>query len=356
MNRVISVIVLLVLVLLFGGLFYLVVFRFFVPLFFAALFAMLFQPVHGWFVQKCRGHNRIAATLTTLAILLIVLIPTVIVVYQGAHDAVHLMRGTDRVHFEPQSFDRLIDQVNSWFSLQLDSKDLRTQLGAKINDWLAPIATKTPTFLLDFLIGCFVFILALYYFLADGQQMLNTGMKLVPLERHHQERLIDEFEEISRAVVGSHLIGGLTIAIMTGIGFAVAGLKSVFLLMMLTFLGSMVPIVGSASIWVTVCAWLVFVDDRILAAIVLGAYCLAVVTVVDSILKPMLLHGQSKLNALLAVLSVLGGVEALGPIGVFVGPMAVAFLQVGLNMLQTQLEDLNEPQKPDTTEGAIASK
>ncbi|HTQ40858.1 MAG TPA: AI-2E family transporter [Pirellulales bacterium] len=348
MNRVISVIVLLVLVLLFGGLFYLVVFRFFVPLFLAALFAMLFQPLHGWIMHRCHGHDRIAATLSTLAILLIVLVPTVIVVYQGAHDAVHLMRGTGRVHFETQSFDRLVEQVNSWFSLQLDPKEIREGLGTKINEWLAPIATKTPTVLLDFLIGCFVFILALYYFLADGQQMLNTVMKLIPLEQHHQQRLIDEFEEISRAVVGAHLVGGLVIAIMAGIGFSLAGVKSVFLLMMLTFLGSMVPIVGSASVWVTVCAWLAFVDERILAAIVLGAYCLALVTVVDSFLKPMLLHGQSKLNPLLAVLSVLGGVEALGPIGVFVGPMAVAFLQVGLNMLQTQLEDLSEPAKQAT--------
>ena len=42
------------LVLLFGGLFYLVVFRFFVPLFLAALFAMLFQPLHGWMIKQCR--------------------------------------------------------------------------------------------------------------------------------------------------------------------------------------------------------------------------------------------------------------------------------------------------------------
>lgn len=345
MNRVISLIVLLALVLVFGGLFYLVVFRFFVPLFLAALFAMLFQPLHRWVLQRCKGHDRAAAGITTTVIMLIVLIPTVMVVYLGAHDAVQLMRGTDRVHFEPRSFDRLIEQVNSWFSLQLDPKEIRQALGTKINDWLGPIASKTPAVLLDFLIGCFVLILAIYYFLADGQQMLSTVTKLIPLEQHNQQRLIGEFEEISRAVVGAHLLGGLAIAIAVGIGFSIAGISSVFLLMMLTFLGSMVPIVGTASIWVPVCAWLIFVDDRTFAGILLGIFCLAIVGLVDSILKPLLLHGQSKLNPLLAVLSVLGGVEALGPIGVFVGPMAVAFLQVGLNMLQTEIAGLNEPAK-----------
>jgi predicted PurR-regulated permease PerM len=349
MNRVVSLVVLLALVLIFGGLFYLVVFRFFVPLFLAALFAMLFEPLHRWVKGRCGKYERMAAGITAVVILLIVLIPTVAVVYEGAHDAVRMMRGTDRVHFEPQSFDVLISHINDWFSLQLDPKEVRQEIGTKINEWLGPIASKTPAFLADFLIGCFVFILALYYFLADGEQMLVTVMRLVPLEQRNQRRLIEEFEEISRAVVSSHLLGGVVIAILTGLGYYFAGIKSIFLLMMLTFLGSMIPIVGSASIWLTVCLWLAFVDERTWAGIILGVYCLAIVTLVDSILKPALLHGQSKLNPLLAVLSVLGGVSALGPIGVFVGPMAVAFLQVGLNMLQNELADMNGTASPADT-------
>ncbi len=54
----------------------------------------------------------------------------------------------------------------------------------------------------------------------------------------------------------------------------------------------------------------------------------------------MVLHGRSNLHPLLALLSVLGGVQVLGPIGIFVGPMAVAFLQTLLNMLQTELDDM----------------
>jgi predicted PurR-regulated permease PerM len=58
---------------------------------------------------------------------------------------------------------------------------------------------------------------------------------------------------------------------------------------------------------------------------------------VDNLIKPLVLHGQSNLHPLLALLSVLGGVQALGPIGIFVGPMAVVFLQTGLKMLNTEI-------------------
>jgi predicted PurR-regulated permease PerM len=64
------------------------------------------------------------------------------------------------------------------------------------------------------------------------------------------------------------------------------------------------------------------------------------VSTVDNIIKPIVLHGQSKLHPLLALLSVLGGVGALGPIGIFVGPIAVAFLQAALTMLQVELDSL----------------
>jgi len=52
------------------------------------------------------------------------------------------------------------------------------------------------------------------------------------------------------------------------------------------------------------------------------------------------LQGQSKLHPLLALLSVLGGVTALGPIGIFVGPIAVAFLQAALTMLAFEIDSL----------------
>jgi predicted PurR-regulated permease PerM len=71
-----------------------------------------------------------------------------------------------------------------------------------------------------------------------------------------------------------------------------------------------------------------------------------VVSTVDNIIKPLVLHGQSKLHPLLALLSVLWGVGALGPIGIFVGPIAVAFLQAALTMLQAEIGRLSGEEGP----------
>jgi predicted PurR-regulated permease PerM len=328
------------LIALFGGLFWMVIARFIVPLFLAAMLTVLFRPLHVWILHKFRGYDRIAAGITTAAILLIVLLPTVGIVYKATHDAVVLIHGEHKIDFETR-FDNLIAAINETLNLHLDPQTLRHDLQENANSWLGPVAkeraAQVPGFVFGLVLGCFVHVLALYYFLADGHEFMATLMRLIPLDRGYQERLVGEFEEVSRAVVMAHLLAGLAQTILAGIGFYFCGLGSIFLLMLLTFLGSMIPFVGAAAVWISASLWLFFVDGHHVAGILLAVYGIGIISTVDNILKPLVLHGRSKLNPLLAVLSVLGGVQALGPIGIFVGPMAVAFLQAGLNMLHTEL-------------------
>ena len=76
--------------------------------------------------------------------------------------------------------------------------------------------------------------------------------------------------------------------------------------------------VMATLIWVPACLWLHFYQGETLAAVLLAIYCAAVVSMADNVIKPIVLHGRANLHPLLALLSVLGGVQALGPIGIFV--------------------------------------
>jgi predicted PurR-regulated permease PerM len=125
-----------------------------------------------------------------------------------------------------------------------------------------------------------------------------------------------------------------------GAGFYFAGIGSILLLTALSMLLVLVPVVGAAIVWAPVCLWLAAKDHRPVAGVLLAVYCIAMLTIVDNVFKPWLLHGRSNLHPLLALLSVLGGVRLLGPIGILVGPMVVAFLQTLLNMVHTELVEL----------------
>jgi predicted PurR-regulated permease PerM len=190
------------------------------------------------------------------------------------------------------------------------------------------------------LVGLLVMILAVYYFFADGSVMVQAILRLTPLERDRTQELLDQFDSVTRAVVAAMLVAAFSQALLAGIGFYVAGVGSVFLLSVLTMLLALVPFVGSAIVWVPVCFWLYTMQGRTTTAICLLVYCVVIVSMIDNVVKPAVLHGRSNLHPLLGLLSVLGGIQALGPIGIFVGPMAVAFLQTLLNMVHTELDNM----------------
>ncbi len=210
-----------------------------------------------------------------------------------------------------------------------------------LQKWLLAIGGATPQVAANTVIGLLVTIIAVYFFLADGNTMVRSVMKLSPLDDVYERELLSEFDQISRAVVLATLLSAAVQAVLAGVGFYFAGIESVFLLTLLTGFLAMIPFVGATSVWLPAAMWLYFFEDRTGAAIGLGLYGMIIVSQADNLIKPWVLHGQSRLHPLLALLSVLGGVQALGPIGILVGPMIVAFAQALMNILQRELTDLD---------------
>lgn len=233
------------------------------------------------------------------------------------------------------------DPMWYWLRVQANpSEEQVERLTDLAQEWFAPAALSTTQWLAGLAVTIGVMTISLYYFFADGPGMIESVINLVPLDNHYQLQILEEFDKLSRAVVVATVLSAFVQGCLASIAYWILGLASVFLLAALTMVFSLVPFVGAAAVWGTCCVYLAFVEDRQLAAIFLAVYGVAVISMADNVIKPMVLHGQSNIHPLLALLSVLGGVQALGPIGIFVGPMVVAFLQVVLRMLHTELTAL----------------
>ena len=233
--------------------------------------------------------------------------------------------------------------VTSWLKEQANPTDeqiesvLRTSTTTAGSPLLA-LGGDTLAIVGKLLFGMIITIAALFFFFAEGATMLNAAIRLSPLEEKYVRELVAEFERVCRAVVTATLLSAVVQGILAGIGFYFAGLtNSVALLTLLTMVLAMVPFTGAATVWVPVCLYLYFVQNNLLAASLLAVYGTFVVSAADNFIKPIVLHGQSNLHPLLALLSVLGGIQALGPIGIIVGPMVVVFLQTLLKILQREL-------------------
>lgn len=213
---------------------------------------------------------------------------------------------------------------------------------AYVQPRLLSLTGATGSFVIKLAFGSVILVVATFFFLYDGPSMVKTLMYLSPLDDSYEQELLLEFDRISRAVVLATLLSAIVQGMTAGIGYFFVGMEYLTLLIMLTTVFAMVPFVGPAVIWVPVCLYVGVYEERLIAAILLAIWGVLVVGTVDNLVKAVVLHGQSQLHPLLALLSVLGGVQALGPIGIVIGPMVVVMLQTLLSILQRELIHFEE--------------
>lgn len=352
MSRKFSLMILLGTVLAIGALFFHVIRPFLVSLLSAAVLAVLFRPAYVLVVRFCRGHRRIAAGLTTVFILLLILLPLA-----GAL----MLAGTQLMDFG--------GTVNDWVKSPEDSvleKKLVQLRASRVFGWimekqaaLTPeqekqlkqlaseaasgatkeIYEKTQSFVagaVGFIIGFVVMAMALYYFFADGQDLLKHAKELSPLENDEELALFEQFEKVCRAVVLGTLVSALVQGILAGIGFAIVGIDWLWLAAAMTVFFSFVPFMGAAVVWIGVTISLLL-DEHYGSAIFMAIYGTLVVSASDNLIKAFVIGGESKLHPLVVFVTVLGALMSIGLWGIFAGPMIAAFFYALLKILRNRL-------------------
>ena len=358
MARLVSLIVLTVLIVFLGITFFQVLAPFLLPLFLAGVLALLSQPLFRYFLTKTKNSNHWAAGLTTASILAIILVPlcvgtfvATVELYSFAQDQLEPQRWKPAYQKVRARFntDQIIDRAYESFNAPPTNEQERvewearkdrfhekieTNLRANTKAALNRVAERTVGFaastlgvlgrLVSGTIGLMMFIIGLYYFLADGPALLAAARELTPVNQDYQHELITRFNKVIRAVVLA------TFAAALGQGVATAAVLyffvgHFFLLSVLCTLTAMIPLIGTWLVWGPVAIWLAS-EGYWFQAGALAVYGTVVIGTLDNIIRTYVLHTDAKLHPLLAFVSVLGGLQAMGLWGIFVGPTVASCL------------------------------
>lgn len=352
MPRVISFLVLVGVLLIAGAVFFQVMAPFLVPMFVAAVLVVVFKPLHLWVFEHVNHRPRLAAVITTALILLTVLVPTTWLGWKAYQQSAGVIEYVQK----PENRTAMVEQIKSraadftsFYERTFNAPLNIDEVFNKITSTLGGKAVSGVQAAGKLIFGVLIMILSLYYFLADGRLFVQTILRLSPLDPEYEQELLNRFAMVSRAVVTASLVTAVAQGLLAGAGFYLAMNKGapIFLLMAATMILAVVPFLGGASVWIPTCIWIYLFQETTVngaihkgdtvSAIALAIYCGLVVSTVDNFIKPWVLHGQSNLHPLLAFLSILGGIAALGPVGILVGPMMVAFVQALLVMVNKEL-------------------
>ena len=296
------------------------------PLAWSGVLAIFFYPVHERILRWLRPNR--AALVSTLGVTLLLIVPALVVLFYTARQAIDAMAQLQAALMDP---DRALQShVVEWIRRHLPhawqtadfSQPLR-QGAERIATFLAARLGGLVKNLFTFFVDLFIVIFALFFMFRDGDEIVRGASHLVPFDESIQEDMVRESRDLIFASVAVALVIALLQGALGGLAFTVGGISSPIFWAVLIAFFSLVPVVGSALIWVPAALFLAFTGHwgRAIAVVVI---CGGVAGVADNIVRPLLLRNRTHLNELLLFLGVLGGLQTFGLLGLVIGPTIVA--------------------------------
>lgn len=373
MGRYVSLAVLLVLLAALGAMFYQLMAPFLLPLFLAAVTAIVAAPLQEWMLFRCRGLRNLAAGLTTGVLLASVLLPALIITVLAAGQLSGFVKQYLTLRPDTQqtawreAAEPLLEEITAWipdYSVPQLERDISTaarNTARQLSDNTLKLASTTVGTLVGLFIATIVFLVALYFFLAEGPQLAQAVRELIPVANEQQQRMVQEFTKVTRAVVTATMLAAVVQGLLTATALQVCGFGHFLVFLVITTLAALIPMVGAWVVWLPFVPVLFF-DGHYAAAIGLLLFGSLCISLADNVVRMYWLNTDAQLHPLLALVSVLGALNVMGLWGIFLGPIIAACFTAGLKIanqeLRTILQERRErdPQaSPDSPESASAS-
>lgn len=300
------------------------------PVLLAALFAMVLAPPTARLAIRLGRRARLAPAIVTLGALVVVLVPAGLVGvwtlvelravessgFAGAVKALTgaLIRAAQRLGGGLSSVGVDMSTASLRGTLEDGVQGLLGRLGGYAGGVLASLP--------DLLVGVFLFVIALYFWLRDGQAALQALARALPFPDEETALLFRGVRDAARGVLVGQLLSG---AVQTGLTLAflfALQVPGAFLWGILAFVLSFVPLFGTAPVTLGAVAYL-FTSGRQGAALVMLAG-VVLIGASDNLVRPLVASGSGNLHPLLAMLAIFGGLAALGASGIFFGPVLAA--------------------------------
>jgi predicted PurR-regulated permease PerM len=312
--------------LLLGYLVFLILSPFLRPLAWSAVLAIFFYPIFLR-LQKRMGRSK-AAIVSTLGVTMLLIVPVLLVLMYATREAIDASARIQAMVSDGRSL--VPSNAMSWVRGHLpeswqnmDFMGPLREAAQKVAAYLAGSLGSMLKNAFAFVMNLFILLFAMFFVFRDGDEILHGLRHLLPFERDLQDSMVKESGDLIFASVAVALLIALIQGFLGGLAFALTGLPApVFMGVLIAFF-SIVPVVGSALIWFPAAAWLMFQGHWGKALLVL-VICAGVAGLADNIVRPLLLSNRTKLNDLLLFISILGGLDVFGLLGLVAGPTIVA--------------------------------
>ena len=292
--------------------------------------SITFYPLHRLLLRYVK-RPWLASLITLIIILVLIVGPFSFIVGALVSDITDVYSTIEKKGFETltqlQDHPRLkslLDKIGSYKIFEgVDFRKGAVQSLKSIGGFIAGHTTDFFKNAVMFIVNVCIIFLTTYFFLIDGNRLVNFIKKLLPFSEIQKNRLE---QRVSELVVGA-IYGGLAVAVaqgvLGGIAFIAFGLPSPVLWGTAMAIFSFIPVIGTAAIWVPAGIFLLLTVSYA-KGIGFLLFCTILIGSIDNIIRPIVIGGRTKLHTLVIFFSMLGGISYLGLLGFILGPLIAA--------------------------------
>jgi predicted PurR-regulated permease PerM len=322
--------VLLLLTLLITALFLSMIRQFLMAIFLAGLFSALVHPLYRR-MERWYGGRRVLASLSTLVLIVIVIIIPLgalmgIVTAQAIKVGEAVKPWVEGHLSEPDAISNLINSLPYLDNIEPYRNLIISKAGEMvgvISEFLIIRLRAVTLGTVNFFFMLFIMLYTMFFFLMDGNKLIDKILYYLPLKDHDEHRMLDKFTSVTRATLKGTAVIGVLQGILAGLAFAVVGIQSAVFWATVMAVLSFIPGIGSILVWGPAVIILA-VSGHFIKALGLGIFCAAVVGSIDNFLRPRLVGKDTQMHELMILLGTLGGIVMFGVVGVIIGPIIAA--------------------------------
>jgi predicted PurR-regulated permease PerM len=304
--------------------------------------AIVFAPLYRRLSRSMRQRRNLAALATVVIIVVIVILPSTLITASLVQEASGLYGKFQSGDLNlAGNFQQVVDALPTWVASLLDRfgltnlAEVQERLSAALvkgSQFLATQALNIGQITLELIVRLFVMLYLLFFLLRDGDDLFRTIKDAIPLRAEQQRAVFSKFANVIRATVKGTIVVAVLQGALGGLIFWFLGIRAALLWAVLMAFLSLLPAVGAALVWLPVAIYFL-VTGAVWQGLVLIAYGVLVIGLVDNLLRPILVGSDTKMPDYVVLISTLGGIEIFGMNGIVLGPLIAAMFLVVWDIL-----------------------
>ncbi|SUY77594.1 AI-2E family transporter [Comamonas testosteroni] len=318
-----------------------------VAIFWGVVFAIVFAPLHRKLLMRMPNKPTLAALATLLISLVMVILPLSLI-------GLSLIKETSAIYDQVSSgnlsagsyVEQVFNALPSWLTPWMEKLHLGTleEIQAKLSN-IALQASKLAATkavglgqnTLGFVVGFGVMLYLIFFLLRDGKELVARIWAATPLAPEHKRELAIKFITVIRATVKGNLAVAAAQGALGGLIFWILGIQGAVLWAVVMAFLSLLPAVGAGLVWGPVAIYFL-ATGAVTKGLILAAYGVLVIGLVDNVLRPLLVGKDTKMPDYVVLISTLGGMALFGLSGFVLGPAIAALFMAAWELFATMQE------------------